>query len=102
LNLPKMGCCKLARLGTCLLPVLSRKSEQRPDFIEGEPEFARAADKSEGARLSRAVAPSATHGARRRGQHLDPLVIPDGLDVDSCLPGEFADRQGGVLRLNAS
>ena len=77
-----------------LLAVLGRKGQQRANFIEGEPEFAGTADKGKCPRFGRAVDPPPAGGARRRGEHLDALVIADGLDIHPTPSGQFADRQG--------
>ena len=60
----------------------------------GESEFAGTANKGERPRLGRAVDASAAGGPRRQGQHLDALIVSDGLDIDAAPPGQFADRQG--------
>ena len=91
LNFGEMTCRKVAHLAACVLAVLGRKGQQRADFIEGEPERAGTADESEGPRFGRSVHSPPAGGARRRRQHLDALVIPDGLDIDPGPSGQLTD-----------
>jgi hypothetical protein len=57
---------ELSTLGTGSWAVLVGEGEQRADFVEGKPEFARAPDKAKCARLGRAVDPPPAGGSRRR------------------------------------
>src|SRR5260370_20315538 len=74
------------------------KGQQGANFVEGESELAGTADEGEGSRFGRAVDPTPAGGARRRRQHLDALIVTDGLDIDPGTPGQFADRQGCCWR----
>src|SRR5258708_3883916 len=70
----------------------SGEGEQGPDVLDRKTELARPADETQYSRVPDAKDTPAAGGARRRGQHLDPLVIADRLDVDAGAPRELADR----------
>ena len=96
-NLRKVTDCKLTCFGAYLVAVPGGEDEQGSDFVKAEPEFAGTSDKGEDARLGHAVGPSSIGGPGRSRNHLDTLVIADGLDIDAGAPGEFADLPGGGL-----
>ncbi len=58
------------------------EAEQGTDVFERETKFARPADEAEYPHIPVAIDTPPAGGARRRGQHLDPLVITDRLDID--------------------
>src|SRR5262249_6562656 len=68
------------------------EAKQGADLVEREPEFPRAAHEGEDAPFGRAVNAPTVGRARRQRQHLDLLIVADGLDLDTGQPGELADR----------
>jgi hypothetical protein len=85
---------EFARLCASALAVPGGKGKQGANFVEGESEFAGTADKGKCPRFHRAIDPSPIGGARRRGEHLDALIISDGFDIHAGPSGQFADGQG--------
>ena len=88
---------ELAHLGTGVAGTPSRKGQQGANFAEGEPELASAMDKGKDPYVGRPVDTPPTGRTRRCRQHLDPLIVADGLDVDPGPPGKFADRKRSRL-----
>ena len=74
--------CDRTDLSTCSL-FWSAKTHQRSDFLKRESEFSRSPYEGQGTDMRRVINPSAARRAWRRRQHLDPLVIADGLDVNA-------------------
>src|ERR1043166_4828620 len=81
-DVPDLRARRLARL---------RQVQQRPDFVQCEPQFAPPADEGENARLFPPIRATAARGAPRCRQHFDLLVIADALDIDAGERRQFAD-----------
>src|SRR5712691_10595897 len=74
------------------------QAEQGADFLERETELARSADEGKDSNVGRSVHPAAVFRALRHRQHLDPLIVADGLDVYARQAGQPADGQGSYSR----
>src|SRR5260370_37016110 len=66
------------------------QAKQSADLIGRKPQFARAPYEDEGTKLHRAKDATPACGARWRGQHLDPLVIANRLDIHAGESGKTA------------
>src|SRR5262249_20141485 len=73
-------------------PARPGESEQGADFVQRKAQLPSTPDESEDARFLRSIDAVPAGGASRRGEHLDFLVIADGLDVHAGPAREFADR----------
>src|SRR5690348_687021 len=85
----------------CLLR--AAEPQQGADVLERKAQLARAPDEGEDADILPAVDAATGGGALRGGQHLDPLVVTDRLDIDPAAFRQFADGQVfGTWRRNGA
>src|SRR5215472_3499741 len=81
-NVRKVTRCNLAHLAAGIVTIFGRNGQQGANFVERKPKFARTPDESQAPYFSRSVDTPPTGGAWRRGQHLDALVVANGLNID--------------------
>ena len=87
---------KISNLGTDIVQMLrgnvanlaarhlgrASQPDQCADFIEREAQLTRPTNERQDAEMIGVIDATATRCARRRWQHLDPLVVPDGFDIN--------------------
>jgi hypothetical protein len=69
------------------------ETQQGADFVKGKSKFPGTPYESEHAKVRFPINAPAASRARRHGQHLDPFVVADRLNIDAAALREFADRQ---------
>jgi hypothetical protein len=91
---PSAGAVAVPVERAALAVAIGKLAERRQWIAETQAALERAEEAGRCPRFSLAVDPTPVGDARRRGKHLDALVIPDGFDIHSAPPGQFPDRQG--------
>ena len=71
----------------------SAEPKQGADLVKREAKLARPPYENENAKVGPAIHATAACGARRRNQHLDPLVVADGFDFDATAFCKLANQE---------
>ena len=79
--------------------VTASKAEEITRIVYGEAEIARAPYEGQALPMRFIVEAVPALSARWRCQKANPLVVADGLDVDTGMTGQISDREGSVSRI---